>query len=75
MEPKFKSPSYKPCDLCGEGHCDLAFRSTEEKPCWGEAGPFDEISYDGEDWYWIHRCQGHTDDDVNAYTPEPKGKS
>lgn len=55
-EPKFKSASYRPCDLCPEPvHCWLAFEATKAAPCWGQVMIAEETS-EGDK---IHACQGH----------------
>ena len=30
------------------------------RPCWGDVEVVDEITF-GDDWAWIHSCQGHHD--------------
>ena len=48
------SSSYKECPTCG---VDCAYLNTEY-PCWGEVYATDEIAY-GDDYQWIHECEGH----------------
>ena len=46
----------EPC-YCG-ATCNLDFIIDE--PCYGKVDAVDEIS-DGEDYYWVHSCEGHVD--------------
>lgn len=56
----YKSSTYKEGDCCSNCSCDLAWTSTEYKPCWGNVGVVDEIDLgDGEGYRWVHACEGH----------------
>ena len=65
-EPKFKSPSYQPAECCRGVHCWMAGSSTAEHPCWGSVRAIEEDG-DGEDWWWIHGCEGHADYPAGTY--------
>lgn len=55
----YKSSTYKEADCCNSD-CDLAWTSTEYKPCWGNVAVVDEIDLgDGEGYRWVHVCEGH----------------
>lgn len=51
----FRLPSYQSARCCRNTHCP---HDSEEEPCWGEVDVRGEDSW-GEDWYWIHACEGH----------------
>ena len=42
-----------------------------EAPCWGDVYVVDE-DYDGDDYYWVHACEGHADVRMGVpYRPAP----
>lgn len=54
------SPSYNPAACCGD-HCWAYPGLGGSGPCWGDVEVVDEIE-SGDDWWWIHSCQGHMDE-------------
>lgn len=49
---------YNPDACCGND-C-WAFPGNENEPCWGDVRVVDEeYTDDGEDYWWIHECEGH----------------
>lgn len=65
------SPTYDPSTCCGSD-C-FADGNEEDEPCWGPVRVIEE-EYSGDDWYWVHACEGHKEDYIigGAYIPEPK---
>lgn len=61
----------------GNATCPYEDDSPEEQVqngvCWGEVGVVDE-EWGGDDYYWIHRCEGHTGTYLyGKYIPPPEG--
>lgn len=72
------SSSYNPAACC-KTDCWKFDSNSPDDPCWGDVDVIDEEG--GEDWYWIHSCQGHKDEwnnsqyntgDPAVYVPEPE---
>jgi hypothetical protein len=71
MDNTQPAPSYNPSSCCG-AHC-FRYKGYPDEPCWGEVEVIEE-EMDGDDWWWIHACQGHLDCYCNPdgkYRPEP----
>jgi len=67
-----RSESYKECDTCG---ADCVYARVDGGPCWGEVSVVGEDSM-GDDWYWIHACEGHSDYyDHGPYKSEVKNEN
>jgi hypothetical protein len=72
MEKKYHSESYNPSSCCG-ADC-FAYGKNENEPCWGDVFVAAEEGC-GDDWWWIHECQGHEDCyDASCYSGDGKYK-
>ena len=60
---------YNPDACCGDD-C-FAFGLNPAEPCWGDVHIVSE-EYDGEDYYWVHECEGHSGcfDGGKKYKPQ-----
>jgi hypothetical protein len=53
----YRLPSYRAATCCPDTHCN---HDSQDQPCWGNVEVRGESDW-GDDWSWIHACEGHAD--------------